>query len=174
VKSWLLRAPLWVLILVDGVPFGLAMALWNHFGVNGTPWSSALLGGGLGGLLFGTLLAPMQRRQHRGLREATGDMPDVAVRSAVRASLRGPVPADPDVRAAAARIGTRQADLMTRQRAWAAPFFALMTAGACWLAVTGTPWWWAGAAFFLGLGAFQLIAPGRYRRRAALMQGSER
>jgi hypothetical protein len=149
------------------------MAQWNHFGENGTHWSSALIGGALGGLLFGAFVAPLQRRQNRSLREATGEMPDADVRSAVRASLRGPVPADSEVRAAAGRIGTRQAELMTRHRVWAVPFFVVMAGGAGWLALTGAPLWWAGAAFFLGLGAFQLIAPGRYRRRAELMKDSE-
>jgi hypothetical protein len=149
------------------------MALWNHFGVNGTNWSTALVGGGLGGLVFGAIVAPVQRRQVRRLRETTGDMPDAAIRSAVRASLRGPVPPDPEIRAAAGRVGTRQAELMTRHRVWAVPFFALMAGLAGWLALMGELWLWAGAAFFVGLGVFLLVAPGRYRRRAALLESSE-
>jgi hypothetical protein len=170
---WLLRAPLWASVLVNAVPFGLLMALWDHFGYTGTNWSTALVGGGLGGLVFGAIVAPMQRRQSRKLRETAGDIPDAAIRSAVRASLRGPVPPDPEVRAAAGRIGTRQAELMTRHRVWAVPFFALMAGAAGWLALTGVPWLWAIAAFFVALGAFQLIAPGRYRRRAELLTSAE-
>jgi hypothetical protein len=164
-----MTAPLWVSAPVNGLLFGLAMAL-GHRMFGGSSWSSALIGGGLSGLVYGALMAPVLHRQRRRLLAATGELPDAQIPSAARASFRGPVPADPLVRAAAARLSAQQGELLARQRLWGVPFFAVMTAVACWLALTDAPWWWAGVAVFGVLLGFQLVGPRRFRRRAELLK----
>ena len=170
-RTRLLTAPVWVSAPISGLVFALAMAVGGHF-FGGNSWSSALPGGGLGGLVYTVLMAPVLYRQRRRLREATGELPDAQIPSPARASLRGRVPADPDVCAAAARLSAQQSELLRRQRVWGVPFFLLLIAGESWLAVADTPWWWAGvASFLIGLG-IQLRGPAHYRRRAQLLGAS--
>jgi hypothetical protein len=161
----------WVSAPVNGLVFALAMA-GGHLLFDATSWSSALVRGGMGGLVFGALMAPVLYRQRRRLLAATAGLPEGQIASAARASIRGPVPADPLVRAAAARLSAQQGALLERQRLWGTPFFGVLTAVTVWLAVTDSPIWWAALPVFGVLLWFQLLGPRRFRRRAQLLGAS--
>jgi len=55
VRTSLLTAPRWVLVLVYGVPFGLWMGLFGRFAHHDS-WTEALIGGVLAGLFFGIFM----------------------------------------------------------------------------------------------------------------------
>src|SRR4051812_23312780 len=105
--NWLLRAPWWVLSLVTGVLFGIAMALFGAL-AQGASWPVAAGGGVLGGLLFGAVMGPVLARQNRRLRESTGGASADDLRRARRAVRGGRVPDDPAERALAHGLVTTQ------------------------------------------------------------------
>jgi hypothetical protein len=86
--------------------------------------------------------------------------------------MRGPVPADAEIRAAAHELATSNLDLLRRQRVWALPFLALMLGASLFLAVTQASAWWVVVAFSAILGAVHLYLPRHLRRRAELLQGT--
>jgi hypothetical protein len=168
-RNRLLHAPAWVLALVNGGTFGLWWVLYTRL-IQEEGWTEALVSGGLLGLFFGAVMGPVLHRQNRGVREVAARSPEGLSRQVRRAASRGPVPAEPEVRRAAHELALAQLEPMERQRAWGPPFFLLMAALAVGLAVTGTGWWWAGAALFAAMAAghrYQLV---RLRRRAALLE----
>jgi hypothetical protein len=109
------KSPAWVICLLTGVPFGAAMGTYSK--IDGSSLKFAVIGGVLIGFLFGTTMAFTLRRQRKLLVRAVGpDTSPVDRRAAGRALRRGPVPADPEVRAAAIRLARHQLDLLLHWR----------------------------------------------------------
>ena len=147
-----------------GVFFGAFMAIFSL--LRGVPWPVAVTGGAIGGVFFGAVMGPLVQRQYRRQRVVVAQLTAGTERAAGRAVWRGPVPEDPEVREAAARLADFQ--LAELRRRWpftivaAVAFVALAT----WLAVVRSPWWWFSVAVFLGLLVFTVLAPRRLQRRA--------
>ncbi|NEA37180.1 hypothetical protein [Streptomyces sp. SID13031] len=121
-------------------------------------------------LAAGLGLLSTQRR----LRPAVEGLSPEAARVALKAARRGPVPTQPEIRAAALGIAERQLAGFLRVRIW------LLIAGACaivsqvFLALDddGFDWWrlLAAAAFALAF-AMQFYQPKLTRRRIAQLRG---
>ena len=79
-------------------------------------WPEPLIAGASTGVLFGGSMVVMRERQQRQLHTAAGDLPADQVDAAGRAANRGPVPDDPTIRQAAARIAQSRLDSMVRMR----------------------------------------------------------
>ena len=162
------RAPWWGHFLLLGGAFGLSQFLFNAFRDDRTVLASvvgALVSGVLFGLIMGTFSYAMSKRFLR----AQGDISRGQLRAARRASTRGPLPSDPEVRAAAVRIADLQLRQLRWQRIWGPTVLVLVAAMCVFLAVTETLWWLLAAAAFAFLAIYIVWLPGRLRRRRALL-----
>lgn len=169
VQTWLLNAPRWALSLLMGGSFGVAMGVFSY--VQRSSVVGAVIGGALGGLFFGLFMGPFLHRQFRTVRDIVGDSSPEVRRVAARGTLRGPIPQDPDVRAATARLVDHQLAEMRRRRTLSFVVFGMALALETWLALTRSPWWWLAAAFFAVMLVLLLSAPRRLQRRAELLRG---
>jgi hypothetical protein len=98
-RTFMLKAPTWLLVFVLGVPFGVLTG--GSLAVAGQDAVPAVIAGATMGLLFGIVVAWASRRQRRELVGALGGLPENRWGAAQRAAWRGPVPQDAQVRAAA-------------------------------------------------------------------------
>lgn len=145
-RRWLLYAPMWVRVLVAGVPFGTVMGIF--IGADRAHWVVGGIGGAVAGAVFGLLMAPMLERQNRPVREALESTPERSWKAAVRAAWRGPVPEDHETRAAAARLVGVQLSQTRRTRRLSLVAFPLFLALEIYQALVSSPWFWAAAAVF--------------------------
>ncbi|MBN1094310.1 hypothetical protein JKP75_18190 [Blastococcus sp. TML/M2B] len=79
------------------------------------------------------------------------------------------MPAEPAVRQAASGLIGAQLVHLDRQRRWAPAFFVLMGVLSAFLAITGSPWWWAAVPAWALAAAGHLWMRAHLRRRAALL-----
>ena len=169
VPSRLQHAPWWVWAGIHAIFFGSAMTAWHHV-AHGESLGRSLLSGAVSGLLFGAFMGPFTARTHARIRAATGPLPDSTRREASRATWRGPVPQDPQTRAAALRLAEHQRDELVRHRVANLAVFAFFLALGLLLAITRSPWW----LLTSGLWAFLLATthwwPRRLERRLALLR----
>lgn len=170
-RTWLLDLPRWKRAVVLGVTFGALMTLCTVLSQD-VSWVGAALGGVVGGALFGLIASRTMFPQEPELRTVVAASQAAGRRQVSRATWRGPVPDDPDVRAAAAGVIAYQLPILERQRRWAPFFYLFMILVAGALALTGSPWYWAAVALFAALLVMQLVLPGHLRRRAELLDGS--
>lgn len=166
----LLNAPWWVLALVTGVPFGVAMGVFA--GVRDGNLPLALYMGAAAGVLFGLVMGAVLSRQHRRTRAAMAVAPgrELAV---LGAAGKGPAPADPAVREAALHLLTDQRRQLARWRVPSLVLFGAFAVLDAVVAIMGNPWLWLGVALFVGLAALQLVAARRVERRIAVLRGHE-
>lgn len=135
VRHRLLTAPWWMLSLGAGVLLGLAISLFLMFVVplvygpaTGSGTTFRLVVGIVfvaGGIVVGLLLGPVLARENQRACVTLGDLPAERQREAVRAVSRGPVPADPEVRSAAARLAGFHLAQTLRNRKAAVVIFPL-------------------------------------------------
>lgn len=167
-RERLLQAPAWVQALVNGTLFGVFWAGWNHFG-EGDSWTAALVQGGIVGLVFGAIVGPVLHRQQRGVREAAARSPEGLSARVRRASWRGSVPQDPEVRAAARDLALANLAQYDKQRVWGPLFFAFVALLSLYLAISESPWYWLGVVAWSLAAAAHLLMRRRLRRRAELL-----
>jgi hypothetical protein len=169
VNEWLARASRWQLGLVMGLSCGLGTGLGIAV-IAGNGWADAvpgMIGAGVGGFLVGATLLHGQVRRRT---EAVAGLPAADQRAAGRAFLRGPVPQDPETRAAAYALTQNALAEHGRRRVVGVLGSLVVLAMLVNLAVRASPWWWLGVAATVGLlvhGWFFL--PRRLRRRADLL-----
>ena len=154
-----------------GLSFGLIMGGYTL--ARGSNLITALVGGLLGGLVFGVLMGPLLRAQFDRQRQAVGVLDERVRRPAGRASLWGPAPEDPEVRAAALRVAEHGLAEQERRSVWTRVLLVLFLALEVWQAIVSSPWFWIPAAFFAALLASSLLLPRRLRRRIALLRADE-
>jgi len=170
VRRWLLTASPWQYALLYGGLFFVAMTLDGRF-VRQESWTATLVGAAIGGAVVGAGIGPLMRRKMKQQLDAVGDVPDdVRYRVAGRSTLRGPLPTDPDERAAQVRLIDHQLAQVRRGRPVAVVVYAVFVAAGVWLAVSRSPWWWLFVAFWLALDVLQLITPTLLHRRAARLR----
>jgi hypothetical protein len=165
-RTDLADAPRWVLGTVTGIPFGAATGVYTTID-EPTSWTEAIVAGLIAGVIFGATMAYSLDQRRREVRAAAGDLPANKFRS--RAAARGPVPTDPEIRAAARRIATQQLDRFFRGRKLSIAAMALAVVFGVGMALTGSPW---RLLYALGAGALlinQRHWPQRIRRRIALL-----
>ncbi|WP_324274874.1 hypothetical protein [Blastococcus brunescens] len=170
VNDWLTRAPRWQL----GLVMGLCCGLGTGFGIAviaGDGWADAvpgLVGAGVGGFIVGATLLHGQIRRRT---EAVAGLPAADRRAAERAFLRGPVPEDPETRAAAYALTQNALAEQRRRRVVGVVGSLVIVAMLVNLAVQASPWWWVGVAATLGLLVYGwFVLPRRLRRRADLLR----
>ncbi len=162
-RAWLTAQPVWVLSVVTGLPFAAIMSVLN--GLQGDGWATAVITGVLGGVVFGALMGPFFRRMVRRQDEALGVVDPGVERAAVRALRRGPVPVDPQVRAAAVRLIDHQLAETARRRWLSVVALVAFVALSATLALTQSSWWWLAVGFWLALAALTVQVPRRLQKR---------
>ncbi|MEV6411368.1 hypothetical protein [Kribbella sp. NPDC051718] len=169
------RIPTWALVPLMGVPVGAAMGI--SVTKDGGSTGSAMLSGILLGLFFGLAMTFALNRQRPLVRQALGTNTSPALRrAAIRAVRWGPVPADPEVRAAAIRLAEYQLNLLRGQRRVLLIVWPLLLAAtiASTLAYDNAPWPIALVAIYLSLIGYQLLRPKILRARIEeLTKGSD-
>lgn len=157
--------------LVCGTAFGV---LITAYGVDGDRLPAAALGGVLTAVPFGLAMGVWGAREGRVRRAALAEVGEADHRTAVRAAVRGPVPVEPAVRAAAGRLAAQRLTSAQRQRRWAAPTFGVAAATLAGMAaVTSSPASLIPAALFGLLLVTVLAEPPRLRRRVAALTAPE-
>jgi hypothetical protein len=169
-REWLTAQPRWVLSLVMGLSFAVLMTLQGP--LRGNSWGEAALTGVISGALFGPLMGPYLHRLYRRQTDAVGALDPGTQRAAARAIRRGPVPMDPQVRAAAVRVIDYQLAEMRRRRWLSVVGFVLFMVLSTTLAITQSPWWWLAVAFWVAMAGMALVLPRRLQRRRAQLETS--
>ncbi|WBQ04476.1 hypothetical protein [Kribbella sp. CA-293567] len=172
-RTYFLTAPRWVLGVLTGLPFGLIMAIYFKI-VSPASWTVTLISGAMAAVFFGTGMAYSLNKSRKLMRDAAADLTTDQLAAAQRAAGRGPIPADPAIRAAARGIATQQLGYSLRYRKlWivAAAFLALS------LVVSfiddGAEWRNAGTVAGLLAAGFQLYWPRRLRERIRRLSSDE-
>ncbi len=168
-RAYLLSAPRWLLGVIQGLFFGAGMTIFSLV-TSDRDWTGAAISGLFGGVVFGCLMAPVAYRQNKAVREASGLVSPGHQRAALRASVRGPIPADPDIREAAHRIAAQQRREVLSKRPFTIVTFVAIGALNVFLAVTQSPSWWVSVILFGSLLGWQLWLPGHLARRQARLR----
>ena len=130
-RTYLLTIPPWMAGLSSGLIFGAAFAAVTRFTAPPpVSWQAATIAGVIAGVLFGGALAYASVRQQRDLRAAAGDLPPAQQLDGYRAAVGGQIPANPQTRAAAARIAQRRIAELRQFRILSVIVVALLTLGA--------------------------------------------
>lgn len=149
------------------VLFLFAGGLWFVIGLLVSPRDMSLLGRAIGTVFYAGVMTAFfgvwisqARRRAGGATELT----DVQ-----RGLQRGEVPEDADLGRWSATVDEHHRQL--RRSRWFGPVvFGVMVVLAIWLALTGTPWWWFGVAFFVGFLLFSVITTPRALAKAEVVR----
>lgn len=149
------------------VLFLFAGGLWFLIGMFVSPRDMSLLGRAIGAVFyagamttfFGVWISRARRRAG-----GTTQLTDVQ-----RGLKRGEVPEDADPATWSATVDEHHRQL--RRNLWFGPVvFGVMIVLAFWLALTSTPWWWFGVAFFVGFLLFSVITTPRALAKAEVVR----
>lgn len=116
-RTYLLTAPRLRVGLYSGLFSGIGIAIITRSMPGSPSWLAVAVSGVVAGVLLGGVMALTIERQRRDLRVAAGDLPPGQLPDAYRAAIRGPIPADPQARAAAARVAQRLINVVRETRA---------------------------------------------------------
>ena len=126
------------------------------------------LGTGVGGALVGAFLVYGSVRRQA---DAVGVLSTPVRRAAGRASLWGPVPEDPETRAAAYALTQHALEERRRRPVIGVVSALILLAMTVNLAVQASPRWWIAVAIMIGLLVYAwFVLPRRLRRRADLLR----
>jgi hypothetical protein len=170
--AFALTAPLPVVAAVVGIPSAIVMALVFKI-VDRSGWGETLIfSAGFGVLAAGAVVFGLRLRR-RMLRAVVGDSSTADLVKASRAAISGPVPADPETRAAALAIASRQLASIVRFRIGFIVGAALILVSMVGRFATGDRWsvLWS-VPVVLVLGAQFLYMPKRLRDRIRLLGNS--
>jgi hypothetical protein len=104
VRAFLRDVADWQVAVVSGVLFGVLFAMGLRF-VLAESWTAALVADAFTGPAFGLSMAVIRRRERRFLERFDDlNLTPQQKRAAQKATWRGPVPADPMIRAAAVQF----------------------------------------------------------------------
>lgn len=171
-RAFVLTAPWWKLSLLTGIPFALLFGGAMMFVL---PGDNGLIAG-VGvftGVAFGLVMGPVLARMHARARAVIGPMSTEQYGEVLRASQRGPVPADPEIRHAATRLARWRLDETVRQRTGllvlAAVFLALFVVNA----IVVSPIGWLLVALWVAIPVANLWGQKRLQQRVALLEGQD-
>lgn len=164
------QAPRWVLSVVMGVLFGTGTTIFTLLRGDVAAPFIAIGGGVFGGVFFGWFMGLTLVQQREAARAAAGDIDNSSYSQAVSASARGPVPTDPVVRTAAARIVGHRLDIAERQQRWSLIMFSLLLIVSAVQALTQSPWWWVTSIFWAVLVVAAVVQPRRLQRRLQVLE----
>ncbi|HYN88018.1 MAG TPA: hypothetical protein VER55_05790 [Ardenticatenaceae bacterium] len=166
IRGLLMRAPWWVLSLVTGTIFGVGMFAFQL--VNGRSVAASAVGAAVAGLFFGLIMGPVSRRMNDRFFAAVGELPPAKHPEVRRAVLRGPVPADLEVRRAAIAVISDQIESHRKLR-WALFMWLFFIASSLWLAVSDSGWWFLVVLLFTGFFTLHLWTPRHLKKRRLLL-----
>lgn len=167
-SSRLVLAPRWLLSLLSGLFFGCGELVITSITTDdyGT---GAPVGPVVGGLVFGFLMGGRWAGRNRRVK-ALADLDDRdELVAAVRAGQRGPVPADPRVRSAAARIALDRLREVEGQYRLTAGIFVFGALAFVAVAVLVSWWWLIAAVIFAAVAAQAFYLPVKLARRVVLL-----
>lgn len=171
-RRFLIQAPWWVISVVTGVPFGVAMVVGFHVllpsagpTARSLPLIANVILGVIAGAVFGAVMGPLAARRNRQARSVLGPLPAEDFAVVLRAAARGPVPADPRLRRAAGRLAQLRLDELNRNWARTSAVFLLGLLLEVYAAVVMSAWFWLGALVAASAIVGQLWFPRRLRRR---------
>jgi hypothetical protein len=171
-ESYVRNAPWWVWSLLGGAVVAVCTA--TAFKLADWDWPSALATGAAAGAIFGAISGPITARSVKTAQDASGaeDLTREQMRSAGRAALRGPAPADPVARSVAARLATQQRDQTRSLRPWLVAPATVMLVLFLFLALTSPSegWWWGMVVLAGALIGFGLVLPRHFRHRSAMLE----
>ena len=128
-----------------------------------------MVGAVVQGVFFGLLMGLFLARTNNRTRAAVGGMPINREAAVYRAAAKGPVPEDPQVRAAASRLVAHQLDQSQRNIKWTIVVFTTFLILSTWLAVSSSPWWWSAVALWCAFIGWSIWLPSRLRRRLTVL-----
>jgi Flp pilus assembly protein TadB len=170
VGAYLSDPPRWLIAVVAGGMFGIAMGLSAKF--DGDGW----FGAGLmatSGIPFGLTTAWWTSRWRRERDQVEADIPAEKLQATRLAAARGPVPTDPEIRAAAARIAAHELTEVTRHRRLRILLGGVMLIGTVGAAAAGSLW----ALLYAFVAAAVLYTnwyrPRQLRRRIAQLRATD-
>ncbi len=168
IRAYLVTAPDWVRGLVAGLLFGAVMTVgpWSDYH-NG--WAPRIIIGVIEGAIFGVLMGLHAKRRFGAIRSELASLPFDQRKTAMRAAVRGPAPAEPATRAAALHYVEHRRELTKRQWWSGIAVYGVALVAAAVLALTDSPWWWISCAFFAPLLIGLLLSPRRFRSRIAVL-----
>jgi hypothetical protein len=164
-----LTAPWWVRAFVMGGAFAALTGGASLVARNGPSLTWALVFGGVTGFVGGI----QDARRSRALRELVGSDRAGTISAARRAAWRGPVPADPAVRAAALRIAEQRADEAQARRLPLVLLLLFVFVAEVALAMFYRPWLWLIVGWLAVVLACLVHAPDWYARRAEELRDPE-
>jgi hypothetical protein len=168
VRNYLSAAPKWVVALIAGTGFGAGMGIFIRN--DGSSWTETVVSGLILGVAFGIPMAFWFDKEQREMRAVEGDIPTEKLKSAHRAAQSGPIPEDPEVRAAARRIATHQLrEYGQIRRPVRIGLALLMLAASVIGSVFGSPWNLLFAVAPVFMLVSDLYLPRRTRRRIELL-----
>jgi len=125
------------------------------------------------GIPFGLAMAWWGRRWRRERGRMETDLPADKVQVARLAASRGPVPADPEIRAAAVRIAAHELAEVTRHRRFRILIGGVMLIATVGAAQAGSLWALLYAACAAAVLYFQWHQPRQLRRRIDLLSAAD-
>jgi hypothetical protein len=163
----LLRAPWWIRALVYGIYFGTVTGFLNAT-ISHQDFATAAAQGALGGLIFGVVMGVRGSRSGNAFARIAGPVLREKLPAVLRATVKGPIPDDPDIRNASGRIIAYRLSRLGRAVAVTYVVFGLFAALAVYLVITSGPVWWLAFALFISFIPLTAYQASRTRRRAAL------
>ncbi|GAA1559203.1 hypothetical protein [Kribbella lupini] len=172
-RAYLHTAPWWILCLLYGLPFGAFMAggiLWD----NSSGALEIIVFGLVVGLLYGAGATVVTAKPRRDVLALVGEVPRDQLGAVFRAARRGPVPADPELRAAALRLAVHDADRLRRGLFFGIPWAVLLIAVAVFRRDPPShPLFVVLAGLMVAAVAYQLYVWRNLKRRVALLKLSD-
>ncbi len=151
-----------------GAVFGVAMGVFARLG--GADWVATVVGALVTGIVFGMAMDWWATGYLARAKEGEGLLPPGKLKSARQAASRGPVPADPEIRAVAVRIAHGRLTEYAGMTRWLTiGVMTLLTFGFVVRAFTDSRLALLPALLFGGLLFRQLYLQGRLRRRISVL-----
>jgi hypothetical protein len=179
VRIRLILQPAWLRFLVWALPlavtWGGLTSFQSHSEIESTILSAIFFSAAFAGYLTATT-----QGMHRGALEALSGLNQAERSQAIDAVLRGVVPADPEVRTSATRLGrvylrNKSADQLKRAERWTwltfGVFFALAIAAAVANFANERVFYFVAALLFALVLPFSLLSTRRIQRNVALLAG---
>ena len=163
-----IRRATWVSAVLIGGVFGAAFGAFIK--LDGESWTEAVIAAVVTGIPFGVAMGRWGNKWLRDLEAAEGDLPADKAELANRAAWKGPIPEDPEVRAAAIRIARQYLRPYSgRFRRLSIILMVLLLIGCVVGAVTETPMVLLSAALPVAFLYVQWSQPRHLRRRIKLL-----
>jgi hypothetical protein len=166
-RDRLMSLPIWALFLVTGLPWLPVLLVIGL--VEDADFARAFVPAAVFSVVMGLLVTLALKYRWRAEGRAVGDVGDEVRRAAIGASVKGPVPTDPEVRAVALRLAEHRLEQIRRTRVWILVSTALVVVGNVISAIY-SPWRLLFLAIYLPsmlIGWF--VVPKQVRARIALL-----